>query len=204
MIDGQRVLSFAQVEADSNRLASALLVSLGLHKGDRVAILLPNCAEFVLADFALIKAGLIRVPVNPRFTAAEIEFIMNHSGAAALVTSEPYASALAGIRPTLGSLRWVITVDELPGVADALLWRDVLQLGATESFAADTADTDGYMLGYTSGTTGRPKGALTSVKARWALMFNTFANEMFATLILDSAAVADHADDVRMVIFNRW
>jgi acyl-CoA synthetase (AMP-forming)/AMP-acid ligase II len=181
VIDGQRALTFAEVEADSNRLASALLLSLGLQKGDRVAILLPNCAEFVLADFALIKAGLIRVPVNPRFAGPEIEYIMNHSGAAALVTSEPYASALAGIRSTLGSLRRVITVDALPGVADALLWRDVLQQGAAETFAADTTDTDGYMLGYTSGTTGRPKGALTSVKARWALMFNTFANEMFVS-----------------------
>lgn len=181
LIDGSRALSFSQVEADTNRLASALSHGVGLTKGVRVAILLPNCAEFVLTDFALIKAGLIRVPVNPRFIGAEIEFILSHSGAAALITCEAYASTLAGILPSLGKLRQVITVDALPGVAGALHWSELLRQGATEAFAVDTSESDGYMLGYTSGTTGRPKGALTSVRSRWAMLFNTFANEMFVS-----------------------
>src|SRR6188768_3000750 len=87
IIGERRTLRFADVEEESNRLASALAGALGLGKGERVAILLPNCPEFVVADFALIKAGLIRVPVNPRYVAPEIEFILEHSGAAALVTS---------------------------------------------------------------------------------------------------------------------
>src|SRR6185295_10837115 len=49
------------------------------------------------------------------------------------------------------------------------------------AFAVDTTDDDGYMIGYTSGTTGRPKGALTTVAARWASLFITYANEMFVT-----------------------
>ena len=62
-IVGERhALRFHEVEADSNRLASALAGNFGLARGERVAILLQNCPEFVIADFALIKAALIRDP----------------------------------------------------------------------------------------------------------------------------------------------
>ena len=181
LVGEARSLSFAAVEAESNSLASALACRLGIGKGERVAILLANCPEFVVADFALIKAGLVRVPVNPRYVAPEIEHILSHSGAAALVTSSAFAEVIAQILPRLGSLRHVITVDTLPGVSSALVWNDVLGAGSPELFAVDTTDGDGYMIAYTSGTTGRPKGALTTVAARWASICITYANEMFVT-----------------------
>lgn len=181
VVGEQRSMTFAEVEADSNRLASYLSLALRLKKGERVAILLPNCPEFVVADFALMKAGLIRVPVNPRYTAHEIEFIMNHSAAAALVTSAAFASVVEEIRPALASLRCVIVLDSTPGVAGAVGWRDALDQGTAATFAVDTVDDDGYMLAYTSGTTGRPKGAFTTVKSRWAGVFMTYANELFVT-----------------------
>jgi len=176
-----RALTFAAVEAESNRLASALAGRLGIAKGERVAVLLANCPEFVVTDFALIKAGLLRVPVNPRYVAPEIEFILNHSGTAVLVTSAAFAEAVARILPRVSALRHVIAVDALPGVPGVLTWSDVLALGDAETFAVDTADDDGYMIAYTSGTTGRPKGALTTVAARWASVCITYANEMFVT-----------------------
>jgi acyl-CoA synthetase (AMP-forming)/AMP-acid ligase II len=181
VVSGDRSMTFAEVEADSNRLASYLSVAAGLKKGERVAILLPNCPEFVVADFALIKAGLIRVPVNPRYTAHEIEFIMSHSAAAVLVTSAAFAGVVAEIRPALASLRVVISVNSMSGVPGEVGWRDALDRGAPTAFALDTADDDGYMLAYTSGTTGRPKGAFTTIKARWAGIFITYANELFVT-----------------------
>jgi len=174
-------MTFADVEAESNRLSSALAHALGVTKGERVAVLLANCPEFVVTDFALIKAGLIRVPVNPRYVAPEIEFILCHSGAAVLVTSFAFTGVVAQIRPRLPSLRHVIAVDALPGVSDALVWNDVLREGRSEPFAVDTRDGAGYMIGYTSGTTGRPKGAFTTVAARWASVLITYANEMFVT-----------------------
>jgi len=181
VVGEQRSMTFAEVEADSNRLASYLSLALRLKKGERVAILLPNCPEFVVTDFALIKAGLIRVPVNPRYTAHEIEFIMNHSAAAALVTSAAFASVVGEVRPALGPLRCVISVDGEPGVPGAVGWRDALDQGTNVTFAVDTVDDDGYMLAYTSGTTGRPKGAFTTVKSRWAGIVMTYANELFVT-----------------------
>ena len=181
VIGDARSLSFAAVEAESNRLASALAGRLGVAKGERAAILLANGPEFVVTDFALIKAGLVRVPVNPRYVAPEIEFILGHSGATLLVTSSAFAAIVAQILPRVPSLRHVIAVDPLPGVSGALAWSDVLRAGSAQTFAVDTTDTDGYMIGYTSGTTGRPKGALTTVAARWASVFITYANEMFVT-----------------------
>lgn len=181
VVGEQRSMTFAEVEADSNRLASYLSLGFRLKKGERVAILLPNCPEFVVADFALIKAGLIRVPVNPRYTAHEIEFILNHSAAAVLITSAAFASVVAPIQPALASLRCVITLDSMPSVPAALGWRAALNQGTPATFAVATIDDDGYMLAYTSGTTGRPKGAFTTIKSRWAGIFITYANELFVT-----------------------
>ena len=181
VIGEDRALRFADVEADSNRLASALCGALGIDKGERVAILLSNCPEFIVSDFALIKAALIRVQINPRYTAREIEFILRHSGAAVLVTSSAFAGVVARIDPLPASLRYVITVDEMPASAGVMSWHTVLGKGDAAPFAVDTVDDDGYMLAYTSGTTGRPKGALTTVRARWANVFNCYANEMFVT-----------------------
>ena len=180
IIGEQRTLRFADVEDESNRLASAL-AGIGVAKGERVAILLQNCPEFVVADFALIKAGLIRVPVNPRYVAPEIEFILEHSGAAALVTSAAFAGVVAQIRSKLSTLRHVIAIDPMPGVSGAHAWNDVLREGSAEAYAVDSTDGDGYMIAYTSGTTGRPKGALTTVAARLASVFITYANELFVT-----------------------
>ena len=184
VISAERSLTFAEVDAESNRLASYLARRHSLEKGERVAILLANCPEFVVADFALIKAGLIRVPINPRYTGPEIEYILRHSGAAALITSASFMPAIAPLRGALPALQSVIVIDH---DADAVPpypmtgWRDALESASPHAFAIDTADNDGYMIGYTSGTTGRPKGALTTVRARWANICNCYANELFVT-----------------------
>ena len=158
IIGDAATLRFADVEDESNRLASHSSRGLGLAKGERVAILLQNCPEFVVADFALIKAGLIRVPVNPRYVAPEIEFILEHSGAAALVTSAAFAGVVAQIRPRLPALE---QRDRRRAVAGrrrrACLERRAARGGA-ETFAVDTTATDGYMIAYTSGTTGPAEG----------------------------------------------
>jgi acyl-CoA synthetase (AMP-forming)/AMP-acid ligase II len=83
--------------------------------------------------------------------------------------------------PKLSALTHVISVDALPGVPGALAWADVLREGSAGTFAVDTTHDDGYMIAYTSGTTGRPKGAFTTVAARLASTFITYANEMFVT-----------------------
>lgn len=170
LIEGERRLTFAETEALSNRIASGLL-ALGLAKGERVALLLPNCIEFVCADLALIKAGLVRVPLNPRLTAAEIEYILQDSGAAVLLFGSAHAEAVAGFRERLPALRHHLCVGEE--------FAALVQSGRPEPIAVPVTDADPYMILYTSGTTGKPKGAVTNLRSRWVTLFHVYANELF-------------------------
>jgi long-chain acyl-CoA synthetase len=206
-LSGDRsTMTFAEVEADSNRLASALARELGVTRGERVAILLANCPEFVVADFALMKAGLIRVPINPRYTAGEITFILKHSAATVLITGPGFEAVVPEIRRATSSLRHVVVTEPVPALPDVGEWRVLLDTGSPDAFAVDTTDTDGYMLAYTSGTTGRPKGAFTTVRARLANVFNVYANEMFVTpsdVMLHVASLAHGSGTKVLPIFAK-
>ena len=211
LVGEHRTLTFVDVEAESNRLASALASKLEVARGERVAILLANVPEFVVTDFALIKAGLLRVQINPRYTASEVEFIVNHSGASVLVTSAAFADIVLRVRERAPGLKYVVVVEEAPaglatsetGGAPVVRWSDVLAEGNAAPFAVETNDDDGYMLAYTSGTTGRPKGALTTVRARFANMMNVYANEMFVAasdVMLHVASLA-HGSGTKVLPF---
>ena len=84
VVDGGKRLNYRELNHRVNRLANALL-ELGLRNGDRMAILSYNRLEFIEAIMAAAKLGLILVPMNWRLTAAELAFILNDSGAAALI-----------------------------------------------------------------------------------------------------------------------
>lgn len=177
IIYGEEQLTFAEVEEASNRLASALVNSLAVTKGSRVCILLPNTPHFVIGDWSLIKAGLVRVPLNPRLSPSEIEYIINDSAAAVVIYGGEYTPVIEGIRANLPQVQhFIATGSNPPGT---LNWEDVLARGQAEYFAVDTTMDDPYMILYTSGTTGRPKGAVTNVRSRWVTLFYVYANEDF-------------------------
>lgn len=188
-----RRLTFAETEALANQIAAGLLAR-GLRKGDRVAIWLPNAIEYVAADFALIKAGLVRVPVNPRLTAPEVAYMLQDSAAAALLFASEFAPLLApfpGLAICLGAEvpSWAIPFDQF--------------LGPTEPVAVATSDDDPYMILYTSGTTGRPKGAVTTLRSRWATLFHLYANELFVgpdDVMLHAASLA-HGSGTKVLPF---
>jgi len=194
-------LTFAQTEAASNRLASAFAGRLGLRKGDRVAVLLPNCPEYVITDLALIKAGLIRVQVNPRFTAPEVEFIVNHCGAGLLVTSGEHAGVAAAVAKQAPGLRHVLAAWGTVPADNVSQWAELLAAGDPRPFAVDTTFDDGYMLGYTSGTTGRPKGAFSTLRSRWAMLLQVYANETHCAQgdVMAHAASLAHGSGTKML-----
>lgn len=177
LICGDERVSFSAVEAAANRLASALAGSLDVRKGARAGILLANRPEFTIADWALIRAGLVRVPLNPRLAPPEVEYIVNDSGAEVLIYSDDYAEAVAAIRPRLPGVRHCIAVGR--AAAGDLAWQQVLALGQPDAAPVETELDDPYMILYTSGTTGRPKGAVTTVRSRWLTTFLVYANEDF-------------------------
>ena len=84
---GDDVLTFADVESQSEALAASLS-GLGLQAGDRLALVLPPCPEFVVAMFASAKLGVVIVPLNPDLPAGEMQYALRHSEAACVVTIE--------------------------------------------------------------------------------------------------------------------
>jgi acyl-CoA synthetase (AMP-forming)/AMP-acid ligase II len=158
--DSKRALTFAEWNERSNSLANALL-GLGLVKGDRVALLAYNCIEWLELYVALAKAGLVAVPVNFRLTPPEIEYIVANCEARAMVVQDLLLESIEPVRA------------KLPLIGDAWIhfgasptprgWRGyeaLMRSGSTRAPAVEVAPLDMWALMYTSGTTGRPKGAI--------------------------------------------
>jgi acyl-CoA synthetase (AMP-forming)/AMP-acid ligase II len=161
--DLERAMTYALWNARACRLANALL-GLGLRKGDRVAVLAYNCVEWAEIYAATAKAGLVAVPVNFRLVAAEVRFILENAEVSALIVQSDLAGVVEEIGSglPLGSDR-VVHFGAAPCPAG---WRDyeALLLVASDGEPADVAvaPDDPWMLMYTSGTTGNPKGAIRS------------------------------------------
>lgn len=148
---------------ESNERADAIahqLVSFGLVPGDRVALLMENRPEVMEAMFGCWKAGMAAAPLNARFTAQEIEYHVNDSGARALIVGAELAGVVTELRHLLPSIEFVIQVGG-PSVCDHHDWDEIVVGHAGPPFPAVTVEPDDLAwLAYTSGTTGCPKGAM--------------------------------------------
>ncbi|RTZ93412.1 MAG: acyl-CoA synthetase, partial [Deltaproteobacteria bacterium] len=142
-----------------NRVANGFL-SLGIRKGDKIAILLPNCFEFPYTWLAANMIGAVMVPVNTRFVASEIAYILNHSEARMLVTSGRYLEIIAPIRKEAGHLERIINIDNHTG--HGVLPYQALLDNPPELKGVDIRGDDLAVILYTSGTTGNPKGCMAS------------------------------------------
>ena len=155
--------SYAELAADVDALALGLLAA-GVSVGDRVGIWAPNCAEWVLTQYATAKIGAILVNINPAYRTSELEFVLNQSGARLLVAAQrlktsDYAAMIDEVRPRCAAVEQVVLLGT--GAWDALLETgrraDPAALAAIELSADDPINIQ-----YTSGTTGFPKGATLS------------------------------------------
>ena len=147
----------------TNQRADALahaLVDFGLCRGDRVALFMHNCPEVMESFFAVLKAGGAVVPLNPRFTADEVEYHIGDARARFLIVDEAGAQLVADRRPRLKAVEQVVQLGGIP--RDGHLDFELLVTRATgEPFVAvDVDDDELAWLAYTSGTTGRSKGAM--------------------------------------------
>ncbi|HVN12080.1 MAG TPA: long-chain fatty acid--CoA ligase [Kineosporiaceae bacterium] len=150
--------SYAQVDEVSGRVASALL-ALGLRPGQTVAVELPNVPQFVVAYFGILKAGLVMLPLNPLLKGPEIAYHLADGDAAALITIDVFAEeALQGVAQ-VGELPTFV-VRTVPGELPpgTRPFDELYQAPDTGEIAPTNADDTAVLL-YTSGTTGRPKGA---------------------------------------------
>ena len=166
-----RPISHTEV-ADRVRHAARGLSSLGVRRGDRVAILSENRPEWAIADFACLTAGLTDVPIYPTVPPDQIAYILKDSGAVAIfVSNTAQAEKVRQIRNQVPSLKTVIGFDEIPGLTNmsmAKLEQTGLPGENRESIAVYKEDAlrvkpdELATIIYTSGTTGEPKGVMLS------------------------------------------
>lgn len=146
-----------------HRLAGALKEA-GVGKGDRVAWLTPNTPSILEAHFGVPLAGGVLVAINTRLAPAEIEYILQHSGAKVLVVDAELAAGVAGVTGNCPDLRLVVTDVSLPGTARAIPGPEYEEWLASVPFAVQenpvTDEMEMISINYTSGTTGRPKGVM--------------------------------------------
>jgi fatty-acyl-CoA synthase len=153
--------TYAELAADVDALALGLL-GMGIGTGDRVGIWAPNCAEWVMTQYATAKVGAILVNINPAYRTSELEFVLNQSGARLLVAApafktSDYAGMIAAVRPACPTLESVVLLG-------SEAWSGLfLRSGSRSDLDALVLDTDDPInIQYTSGTTGFPKGATLS------------------------------------------
>lgn len=167
LVFGNRHYTYRQLGDRVDRLAEAL-VRLGIRKGDRVAIDLPNWPEFVFSYFAILRIGAVVVLVNPRYRETEVRHILHDSESVALILPVEfdgfrYLPTIQNVRSELPALRHVIAVGETKGSGADVINFDAL-INSSEGNPVPEADTnpteDIAFLMYTSGTTGAPKGAM--------------------------------------------
>jgi acyl-CoA synthetase (AMP-forming)/AMP-acid ligase II len=160
--DLSRSLTYAQYEERANRLANAF-GSLGLGPGDRVAILAYNRLEWMELYAACAKSGAVAVPVNFRLAGPEVGYLLEDSGAAALFVGEDLLGTLDSIPggPRIPPGRCVQIGGDRPR-AGFRGYEELLASGSAEPPRIAVRPEDPWTIMYTSGTTGRPKGAVRS------------------------------------------
>jgi fatty-acyl-CoA synthase len=166
LLHQDQILTFGQAESRSDALAASFH-SLGIESGDRVALVLPPCPEFVVAMFAAAKLGAVIVPMNPRFTRPELQYMLRHSETVLAVTAEKHAgedylTVFDDLLPQLPELQYVVTVGEEDLWYDDQIFQfeDLLSAGQGRDFPSleVSPQEDSFAILYTAGTMGKPKG----------------------------------------------
>jgi len=150
-------LSYSELNDRANRLAQALF-GLGLRKGDRIAVLLDNCPQYVEAYFAAAKGGLPIVPLNTTLDVDGLAYILNDSEATALIFGERYRETVNSLRPGLKTVRDFIILGQAS--KDLQGYEDLLSKYPADEPQVAVGEEDIAWILYTSGTTGPPKGVM--------------------------------------------
>jgi long-chain acyl-CoA synthetase len=179
-------MSYAELDDLSDRVAVAL-ADLGVVAGERIGLQLPNIASFLVAYFGILKAGAVVVPLNVLLKTQELAYHLGHSSSRVLIT---WAGVLdhAAAGAAQAGVRDVFVVGEIPAWAHARPFDDLLAASPSARPMAVTNADDTAVIVYTSGTTGRPKGAQLT-------HFQLYMNADIPGRLFDV-----HADDVVLAV----
>lgn len=155
-----RKMSFNELDAMSNRCANALL-GLGVKGGDRVTLYSSNCWEWIVSYYGALKTGAVINPINVMLTPEEVEFVANDCGASVVIASHEKALSIQGVKEK-SDVREVIAFGD-EALPDGMLSFNRILDDSSDQFEIDEIDPQSLStIGYTSGTTGHPKGACLS------------------------------------------
>jgi acyl-CoA synthetase (AMP-forming)/AMP-acid ligase II len=154
LVFGQDEWTYGDLDREANRFAQALFAA-GCQPGDRVALLLPNGLTMAQAYFGTARAGVIGVPINVRWSPAEIRYALQDSEPRVVIAGPEFRDAL----PTA------------PHILVGEQWDDRLAMASDEPPAVAVREDDPWVIVYTSGTTGRPKGAVRDHRSNLMIAF---------------------------------
>ena len=199
LVFGDERLTFAEVHARGLKFAAMLQHRHGIAKGDRVAIAMRNYPEWIIAFVGILHLGAIAIPMNAWWTAEELDYGLKDSGARLAVADEERARRLA----TLGCHATVITVRTSADVAGALGFvraeDELIASPPSTWFLPEIAPEDDATIMYTSGSTGSPKGAVSTHRALVAAAMNYLVAGL-ALLELSQKAGVTPADQQVMLL----
>jgi long-chain acyl-CoA synthetase len=155
VVDARRRLTWREVREEAGRLAAALHARHGIKPGDRVALLLVNGWEFCVAVFACARLGAVAVTLNTKLRTRELEFMLQNSGARVLLANREWWGEVEPVRDQFSCEAYYLTGAAAAGTEP---FERLLEPGP-EPPAVVPAEDDTAFIMYTSGTTGRPKGA---------------------------------------------
>ena len=183
VFNDESMMSYKELDIASNKLANAL-VDIGVKKGDRVALLMPNCPQFVISYYAVLRAGGIVVATNPLYSAREMEFQFNDCGAETVIVLSLFYKTVMGIKDRTSLKNVVVTnIKEylpeqsrkafiafverqeghyvrVPKVQNIYKFQDLLRRFSSKPPIVETSPDDVAMFQYTGGTTGLSKAAV--------------------------------------------
>jgi long-chain acyl-CoA synthetase len=178
-------LTFGEVKSQVDRLATSL-AKLGIGKGDRVGIMLPNCPQYLISFFAIVRLGAIVTTINPIYTPREVEMVAKDSGMRAIIVLDLMTPVVMSVRPNTSFeqvvatslVEYSSTPEVAPPVPEGTLSFKELINDVTEvelPRVVIDAEEDVAVLQYTGGTTGVPKGAMLTHLNLYSNTLQTYA-----------------------------
>ncbi|MBA7518497.1 Long-chain-fatty-acid--CoA ligase [subsurface metagenome] len=157
---GDRRLSYAELDEASNKVANAL-IKMGVSKGDRVAMLLPNSPEFAVIYFGITKIGAVAIPLDTKYKVGELASLFDDSRPKVMVTESPFLEPLVPILPRFNYIEHVIDLGS-KYEGRFLSYQEIMATGSAQKVKVEPEPEDIANIAYTSGPTFRPRGVMLS------------------------------------------